>query len=164
MKTVRQKCLAGLATIRRASAYLPSSTQRLLYNALVLPYLDYCSVVWHSCTKASSDRVERVQNYAMRVILKRPPRTNSESPRNDLGWTILHRRCEIAMLCQVHRCLHKRVPTYLWPKFVTNSEFGYKGTRRENKLHLRRPNTNSYRSTFEFKGVQCYNSLPSSIR
>ena len=87
---VRQKSLAALAAIRRASAYLPTSTLRLLYNALVLPHLDYCSVVTGS--KSLSDIVERVQNYAMRVILQRLPRSSSEALRNVLGSTTLHRR------------------------------------------------------------------------
>ena len=164
VEKVRRRSLAGLATIRRASAYLPSSTRRLLYNALVLPHLDYCSTVWHSCSKASSDRVERVQNYAMRIILKKPPRTSSEALCNDLGWTTLHVRRHKAMLYQVHRCLHKRAPTYLCNKFFTNAEFGYQRTRGGNKLHLLQPNTNYYKTTFEFQGAKSFNSLPSRIR
>jgi len=41
-----------------------------------------------------------------------------------------------------------------------NSEFGYRWTRGANKLHLLQLNTNSYRNTFVFQGVQCYNNLP----
>jgi hypothetical protein len=153
-----------MAAIRRASAYLLTSTLLLLYNALVLPHLHYCSVVWHSCSKTISDKVERVQNYAMRVILQRPPRSSSEALRNVLGWTTLHRRREFAMLLQVRRCLRKEAPAYLCDKFVTNSEFGYRGTRGENKLHLFHPNTNYYRSSFEFLGASSFNRLPSCIR
>ena len=68
------------------------------------------------------------------------------------------------MVCQVHRCLQKQAPPYLCSKFITNSEFGYKGTRGANKLHLLRPNTNFYRNTFEFQGAQSYNNLPHSMR
>ncbi len=164
VEEVRRKSLAGLASIRRASAYLPSCTMRLLYNVIILPHLDYCSVVWHSCTKALSNRVERVQHYAMRMILKKPHRADSERLRNQLGWMTLHRRRQKAMLCQVHSCMRQRAPVYLSRKFITNTEFGYSGTRGENKLHLRRPNTNSYRSTFEFQGAKSFNSLPTSIR
>ena len=164
VEKVRRRSLAGLATIRRASAYLPSSTRRLLYNALVLPHLDYCSTVWHSCSKASSDRLERVQNYAIHIILKKPPRTSSEALRNDLGWTTLHVRRHKAMLYQVYRCLHKRAPTYLCNKLFTNAEFGYQRTRGGNKLQLLRPNTNYYKTTFEFQGAKSFNSLPSRIR
>ena len=83
--------------------------------------------------------------------IEKPPRTSSETLRNKLGWTTLHRRRQIAMVCQVHRCLQKQAPPYLCSKFITNSKFGYRGTRGANKLHLLRPNTNFYRNTFELE-------------
>ena len=75
-----------------------------------------------------------MQNYAMRIILKKPPRTHSESLRQTLGWTTLKKRRQNNMLCQVHRCLQGHAPQYLCHKFCTNAESGYKGTRGENKL------------------------------
>ena len=39
--------------------------------------------------------------------------------------------------------LHKQAPTYLCPKFVINTDFGYKGTRGENKFHTLPEYTNS---------------------
>ena len=106
---VRQKCFAGLASIRRAG-YLPYHVRKLLFQSLVLPHLDCCAVAWHSCGVVTSDRNERIQNYAMRVILRQPPRTSSEQLRQALGWTTLKRRHQNAMLCQVHRCLQKCAP------------------------------------------------------
>ena len=121
-----KQAMKVMAAIRRASAYLPLL---LLYNALVLPHLHYCSVVWHSCSKTISDKVERVQNYAMRVILQRPPRSSSEALRNVLGWATLH-RCEFTMLLQVRRCLRKEAPAYLCDKFVTYSRVWLQGNQR----------------------------------
>ena len=42
--------------------------------------------------------------------------------------------------------------------------FNYACTRGSNKLHLKRPNTNFYRTTFEYMGAQLFNSLPEEIR
>ena len=85
-----------------------------------------------------------------------------------LEWTTLKTRRHIALLwryitllCQVHRCLRKKAPSYLTLKFLTNSNLIYFTT---NKIHLNRPNTNFYRSTFEYMGAQAYNSLPREIR
>ena len=47
---VRKKCFAGLGKLKRWSGVLPSRTKKQIYNALVLPYLDYCSVVWQECS------------------------------------------------------------------------------------------------------------------
>ena len=48
---VRKKCFAGLGKLKRWSGVLPSRTKKQIYNALVLPYLNYCSVVWQECSQ-----------------------------------------------------------------------------------------------------------------
>ena len=85
IQSVRKKCLAALSVIRRISVYMSTTLLKILYKAFVLPYLTYCCCVWHFCPKNVSDRLQRVQNYAMRVILKKPPRTSSSTCLQSLG-------------------------------------------------------------------------------
>ena len=161
---VRKKSLACLASIKRAGTYLSCRTKKMLYSSLVLPHLDYCSVVWNICGVGQSDRIERVQNYAMRMILRKPPRTSSDSLRQVLGWTTLKARRHNAMLSQVHRCVKGQAPHCLSSKFCLNSSFGYDGTRGANKLHLKQPQSQWYHTSFEFQGAVAYNKLPETIR
>ena len=67
--------------LRRLRDVLPSRIKNNLYYALVLPYLDYCCVLWQECGKELQQKLERVQNYGMRLILSKPPRTPSEELR-----------------------------------------------------------------------------------
>ena len=149
---VRKKSLACLASIRRAGAYLHCHAGKMLYQSFALPHLDYCAVVWNGCGVGLSDRIQRVQNYAMRIILRKPPRTSSEVLRQSLGWTSLKTRRQIAILGQVHRCINGRAPSYLASKFTRNSSLGYNCTRGANKLHLRQPQSCHYHSSLNFKG------------
>ena len=164
IQNLRRKCLAGLAFLRRYGTHLPVNSRKLLYQSFILSQLDYCSVVYDCCSKTLSDKVERIQNYAMRIILSKPPRTSSEPLRKQLGLTTLKIRRQNATLLQVHRCLHRCAPLYLNNKFMTNSSFGYSSTRGANKLHLNRPNSNYYRNSFEFQGALMFNILPDEIR
>ena len=146
---VRRKALAVIATIRRARGYLPVQTRKLLYNTLVLPHMDYCSVIWHSIGTTLSQSIESLQNYAMRVVLDKPPRTPSAPLSN-------------AMLSQVHSCILNHAPSYLYSKFQRNST-RYSSTRGANKLRLSRPSTEFYRASFEFQGAFHYNKLDQTI-
>ena len=107
---VKKKASAGIACLRKISPSIPINTRKLLFNALVRPHLDYCSVVWHACSNKLKDRVESIQNYGMRVILGKPPRTPSSPLRSELGWTTLEQRREELMLVQVHRSIIKTAP------------------------------------------------------
>ena len=65
---VRQKCFMSLSKLQRVSHFLPTPTRLKIYNALVLPHLDYCCVLWHSCGSVLTQKVEQIQNYGMRII------------------------------------------------------------------------------------------------
>ena len=110
-------------------------------------------LMWSSCGVVLSNKIERTQNYALRIIFQKRPRTSSAELREAAGWTTLKTRRHNAMLCKVHWCLRSRGPSYLTCKFHTNSNLNYTTTRGANKIHLLRPNTNFYRSTFEFIGA-----------
>ena len=136
---LRQSCMARLAMIRRAGHHLPCHVRKLLYQSFVLPNLDYCSVVWNSCGVVLSNKIERIQNYALRIIFQKPPRRSSAELREAAGWTTLKTRRHNAMFCKVHRCLRSQGPRYLTRKFHTNSNLNYATTRGANKIHLLRP-------------------------
>ena len=80
----------------------------------------------------------------------------SETLRNKSGWTTLHGRQQIAMVCLVHRCFQKQAPP--------NSEFGLGEPEVPTSSPYSDRTLNFYRNTFEFQGTQCYNNLPSSMR
>ncbi len=160
---VRRKSLAALSSVKRSSSFLPCNTSKLLFNSLVRPHLDYCSVVWHSCNSTISTKIEWIQNYGMRVILGNPPRTSSSPLRDQLGWTTLHERRQRFMLTQVHKCLLNLAPPYLTNKFKLNSTL-YTGTRGSGNIHLGRPKSEHYRRSFEYSGALHYNRLPLTLK
>ena len=94
-------------------------------SGLLLGGLDNCeaTLTWH---------MERIQNYALRVILRKPPLTSSELLWQTLGWTTLKARGHNAMPCQVHRCCTNQAPPYLCLKFAPNSDLNYIRTRGSN--------------------------------
>jgi len=163
---VRRLCLGKIVAIRRASAYLPPHICRTLYLSFVLPNLEYCSVVWDRCGAAITCKLEHVQNYALRVILKKPAGSNTVEMRNQLNLPSLARRRETSTLLQVRRCLSNLAPDYLSSKFTTRATnfSNYPSTRGAHHLYLKPPHTNQYKSSFEYFGAKLYNELPNHLK
>ena len=164
IEKVRHQCKGKLAAIRRAGAYLPCHVRKMLYQSLVLSHLDYCSVVWNSCRVTLGKRIERVQNYALRLILQKPPLTSSDLLRQTLGWTTLDARRQNVLLCQVHRCVSNQTPSYLCSRFTPDSSLHYAETRGSTKLPLPNPNGLNYHTSFEFQWAKIFNKLPKNTR
>ena len=125
---VRQKCFMSLSKLRRVSHFLPTPTRVKIYNALVLPHLDYSCVLWHSCGSGLTQKVEKIQNYRMRIITSSSRYTPSETLRSKLHWMTLSQRREVFQLSLVHRCIHDGAPKYLCSKFTLNREMQYART------------------------------------
>ena len=47
----------------------------------MLPLLDYGYVIWIDCGKGNAERLERLQNQAMRIILQTSPKTCTQKMR-----------------------------------------------------------------------------------
>ena len=157
--------LGKIAAIRRACHYLHRHIKRTLYLSFVLPHLEYCSVIWGNCRTIPSSRLERVQNYALRVILNKPPRSNSEEMRSQLNLPPLSSRREAITILQVYRYLSRYAPVYLSVKFATRDSIhtSYPPTRGAKDLHLKIPRTNLYKSSFKYYEAKLYNDLPNDL-
>ena len=133
---------------------LPAEMKKSVYNALVLPHLDYCSVVWQECTKELQQKVQWVQNHGMRLTLSKPPQTPSAEPREALGWIPSTERRRLFRLAVVHRCVNRQGPELMKDIIVSNEVAGCRRIRGFKKLHLFCINTDLYRRSFTFRGSQ----------
>ena len=99
---VRRSCLSSLAKLSRVSSFLPFETKKRLYDALVLPHMDYCCVVWMEYWATLRHKIERLKNYGMRLITSSPQLACSATLRSRLGWVPMEQRRRLFRLALVH--------------------------------------------------------------
>ena len=67
--TISKKISAGIAILRRVSHFIPFDTRVSMYNALVMPYFNYCcSAVWGNIDKRLADKLQKMHNRAARIL------------------------------------------------------------------------------------------------
>jgi hypothetical protein len=71
---------------RGYKTYVWSATLKLMYNAIVQPYFDYCSPLWDNCGIGLKDRSQKFQNRAARVISGATYNIRSVDLLESLGW------------------------------------------------------------------------------
>ena len=62
----------NIGVMGRARYYISSRYLLLLYNILVLPYLNYCAAVWGANHSTRIDKLLKLQKRALRIIDKKP--------------------------------------------------------------------------------------------
>ena len=55
------KIYSAIGVISRVSRYIPLVQREMLYNAMVLPYFNYCSITWATADQKHLDVLERLQ-------------------------------------------------------------------------------------------------------
>ena len=66
--TISEKISAGIAILRRVSHFIPFDTRVNMYNALVMPYFNYCGAVWGNINKGLADKLQKLQNRVARIL------------------------------------------------------------------------------------------------
>ena len=65
---ISKKVPSGIGAIKLIRTYVPKDCVNLVYNALVPPCFDYCSLVWQNVKLELQLKLQMLQNRAARVI------------------------------------------------------------------------------------------------
>ena len=63
-----KKAAKQINVLFRLSNYLNIETKLLIYKSLVRSNFSYCPLVWHFCSKSSTDKMEKLQYRALRLV------------------------------------------------------------------------------------------------
>ena len=72
-----KKASSAIGALKRVRPFTLTEVVVQIYNALILSYFDYCSPVWDCMSGNLSDKLQKLQNCAARVITKSPFDTSS---------------------------------------------------------------------------------------
>jgi hypothetical protein len=85
----------------------------LIYNSLIQPHFDYCSVIWDNLAKDIGQKIQRMQNRAARIITGFDYYTRSFEILRSLNWTNLEDRRALQFKKLMYKTANNMVPSYL---------------------------------------------------
>ena len=92
VEEICKKFSSAIGALKRVRPFTSKETAIQIYNALIMPHLDYCSPVWNNLSGYLSDKLQKLQNRAARFITKSPFYTNSNHLLSTLDWERLSLR------------------------------------------------------------------------
>ena len=63
-----KKAARQINVLLRLSNVLNQETKILIYKSFIYSNFNYCPLVWHYCSKASTDKLEKMQYRAVRLV------------------------------------------------------------------------------------------------
>ena len=105
--------LRRLASIRR---FLTSTATATLVSAFVLSRIDYCNSLLFGSTHDVTSHLQRIQNYAARVILRLPMSSSITIHLKSLHWLPVKVRSTYKIACLCSHCHSSTAPSYVTDK------------------------------------------------
>ena len=102
--------LRNLASIRR---FLTSTATATLVSAFVLSRIDYCNSLLFGSTHDVTSHLQRIQNYAARVILRLPRSSSITTHLISLHWLPVKVRSTYKIACLCYHCHSSTAPSYV---------------------------------------------------
>ena len=102
--------LRRLASIRR---FLTSTATATLISAFVLSRIDYCNSLLFGSTNDVASHLQRIQNYAARVIFRLPMSSCITIHLKSLHWLPVKVRSTYKIACLYYHCHSSTAPSYV---------------------------------------------------
>ena len=166
MEYLKSKTLSKISLLGRARYFVDHDTSIMLYKTLILPYFDYCDVVYHCLSQKDIYTLQKLLNCSMRQILKCEKLSSVAD---------MHAICDIEMLNtqidrhvshDMYRATHKIAPSSIWNMFTYVHDTHSKQTRSHtsDRLYIPRCKLEFSKRNFKYRGVSNWNPLPEDLR
>ena len=154
-----------LRKIGRIRRYLSSEATKSLVNGLVTSRMDYCNALLHSLPNALTDKLQRVQNTAARIITRTSRHSHITPVLRELHWLPIQYRIQYKILVHTYNALNDRSPLYITD--MLNKYRPSRTLRSQNTLTLVTPRIKTVKygqRCYKHTAPSLWNVLPSNIR
>ena len=144
---------------------MPHQSLLKMYDALVTPYIDYCSEAWGFMGKGLGDRLQRLQNRAGRIITFSDYNTRFVDILQHLRWDTLEQRRSKQLAISVFKSLNNLYPESLKNMFKPTSGVHFYNVRgASNNIFVPRPRTEAAKRAFSYRGAVMWNGLENVLK
>ena len=166
INNVSRKIFHAIGSLRRLRSMLPIPTKIMLANTLLLPILDYADASYPNLTEDYLNKLERLQNLAIRFIFNLRKYDHVSEFRSKLKWLPIRSRRNLHTLSLLYCVLHnEKSPPYLKEMFEFLGAHTNKLRSSENlALRIPRHSSRFYEHSFAVRATKLWNDLPLNIR
>lgn len=150
---------------RRIRNKISTMTAINIYNTIIKPHFEYGSTILFSCCNQSQvERLQKLQNKAMRIILKCSRYEAIRNMLSTLRWMSIQQRLELNTLVFIQKMKQGNAPSYLTENIRYVSDIQPYGLRNSNDFRMQRRTTTGAQNSLFYKGLRLFNMLPINIK
>ena len=162
---VAKSCYFQIRNIGRIRHLIDEETCKTLIHALVTSRLDYANALLVGLPCSATNKLQRVQNTAARMVTRTKKHDHITPVLIDLHWLPVQFRIQFKVLVHTYKAVHRQGPVYLSELIIPYCP--PRTLRSENGMLLNVPRTRTKlygNRRFDFSASTLWNALPLDLR
>lgn len=148
----------------RISKNISLMSRVTLYKTIIAPHFEYCPTIVYYLNETEKNKLQILQNRAMRIILKVNRYTHIRDMLDSLGFMSINQRLVYQNIIFIYKILSGMLPDYMLNKITFVRDIHKYDTRSASNIYVPTARTSATQNSLFYKGLVLYNSLPSYIR
>ena len=161
ISNIKKKANNAIRNVHRANHLLPMKQKRVLYDSLITPHFTYGDIIWNSCGKENSNKLQQAQNYAAKSMLGVNRYSSSNEALKKLELLPLHEKRNIHTAVFVKKVLDGNAPEEVKTMFDKQKR---PANLRPGNLQLPKHKTHLYEKGPLYTALKVWNSVPSNLK
>lgn len=159
-----RKVAKKIGFMRRIRQKISMKCAIQIYNTMVKPHFEYCSSVIYMCNNEEKTRLQKLQNKAMRVILKLNRFASGSAMLETLKWMNIEKKIKMNVLIIIFKIKNNLYPKYLSDKLLYGNDIHHYRLRNIFNFRLNYFRKEKTKNMMMYKGLKLYNTLPVNIK
>ena len=164
IKFVVKNISRGVGILSSTKNCVDQDALLLIYNTLVLPYLNYCVEVWGNTFDTKLSRIKILQKRAIRIIAGLPHDSHTTKAFKKYKLLKFNDIIFFNTCLFIYKCKNNLQPTLVGERYNCVNNVHNHNTRNCAKMYQIRANKNLKGFCLSVRGVSQFNKLPLSIR
>lgn len=161
---VCKKVAKKVGVLSRLTNNITMGARITIYKTIIAPHFDYCSTLLFLSDHAAFDRLQKLQNRAMRAVLKCMKLTPISFMLEALDWLSVKQRVYATTLTFIYKLQRGLLPRYLSEMVTFNGEKHNYRTRSRDDFHVTVTRTSKEWNSLFHRGLVLFNSLPRDLK
>lgn len=150
--------------MQRSCKFLRREYKVTVYRTIIEPHFTYCASIIFLCTLTDTNKLQTLQNRAMKSILKKPRDTRTKELLDELNWLSVYQSCVYFTLILIFKIKHNLLPPYLATNLKLRSEMHGRDLRNKNDFNLPKYSKACTQNNLYFRGVIMYNETTNEMK
>lgn len=159
-----RKIAKKIGFLARISNKLTPEHRITIYKSIIAPHFEYCSSILSTSNVGEFSRLQKLQNRAMRIVLRCKKRTHVQDMMDALQWLSVKQRIMYRMLVVVFKIKNDLMPKYLSEKIAYVGDNHQYPLRNASDFRLVKTKLENNRKSLVYKCFEEFNKMPKTIK